>query len=482
MIPASCTLLVRRRSVFVVGVILLAAVAAPSHEKGDLSAPQELSHAFRNVHESVAPAVVLVRTSGDLSHRLPRFHPPIGPQDEAPFSGLGSGVIVDSAGYVLSNHHVVREADTIYVTLNDRRRFHAEVVGVDSLIDIALLKIDGEDLPVAPLGNSRDLLIGDWVVAIGYPLGMGATLTHGIVSALGRQADVIPGEYGIESFIQTNAVINPGNSGGPLLDLDGRVVGINAAISTKTGYFIGYGLAVPVDLAREAMRDFLEHGRTVRGYLGIRMQSVDDLLVRERGLELDPPAGVYISGTLDDSPAGRSELQVGDVILSVNGDPVNSSNQVQTQIYQLDPGDSVALEIWRNGATATAMVVLGERETDHRLAQARRRVTRLGLTVEVLDSVRADTLGFTPGVARELGLKVVDQAVVVVAIDPDGDAAAKGIRVNDVITEIDQTVVSSLDQFMKSISQLRDGEAALFWLWREDGGIDVRTLRIQPAE
>ena len=191
------------------------------------------------------------------------------------FSGLGSGVIVSADGYILSNHHVIRNADSIEVTLHDRRRLTARVVGVDSLIDIALLKVEAQNLPTADLGRSADLQIGEWVLAIGFPLGMGTTLTHGIVSALGRQADVIDGAGVIESFIQTNAVINPGNSGGPLLDLRGQVIGVNTAISTKTGYFMGYGLAVPIDLAHEAMNDFLEHGRVVRGYLGIAMGDVD---------------------------------------------------------------------------------------------------------------------------------------------------------------------------------------------------------------
>ena len=211
---------------------------------------EDLSRGFRSVYDRVAPAVVLIQTSG-ATRQLPRFHPRIDPGDGGGLSGLGSGVIVSEAGYILSNHHVIKGADSIQVTLHDRRRFPARVVGGDSLIDIALLQIDAPDLPVASLGRSEDLLIGDWVLAIGYPLGMGTTLTHGIVSALGRRARVIEAEYGIESFIQTNAVINPGNSGGPLLDLQGRVVGVNTAISTRTGFFMGYGLAVPIDLARK---------------------------------------------------------------------------------------------------------------------------------------------------------------------------------------------------------------------------------------
>ncbi|SVC24910.1 uncharacterized protein METZ01_LOCUS277764, partial [marine metagenome] len=277
---------------------------------------EELSRAFRSVYERIAPAVVLIRTSGEMERRLPRFHPRIDPENDGQFKGLGSGVIVSEDGYILSNHHVIRNADSIEVTLHDRRRLPARIVGVDSLIDIALLKVEAHGLPTAPLGRSEELQIGQWVLAIGFPLDMGSTLTHGIVSALGRQADVIHEDGNIESFIQTNAVINPGNSGGPLLDLRGRIVGINTAISTKTGFFIGYGLAVPIDLAHEAMDDFLEYGRVVRGYLGITMLEVNARLVRQESLGLEPPRGVFIDSIYSDTPAARSDLTRGDVVLS----------------------------------------------------------------------------------------------------------------------------------------------------------------------
>ncbi|MEW6750905.1 MAG: trypsin-like peptidase domain-containing protein [Candidatus Latescibacterota bacterium] len=441
-----------------------------------------LSLAFRAAYREVRPVVVLITTTRQwqaLQRMLPPFHPPV-PQDtpgpEGPH-GLGSGIIVSTDGYILSNYHVVQGADSILVTLHDRRVFAARVVGVDSLIDVALLKIEAAALPVARLGDSDELEIGDWVLAIGYPLGMGTTLTHGIVSALGRQPGVITDDYGIESFVQTNAVINPGNSGGPLLNLGGEVVGINSAISTRTGYFMRYGLAVPVNLAREAMRDILAHGRVVRGYLGVEMAPVDQDMVGRLHLTMDHPAGVHIK-VYPGSPAERGGLQTGDIILAVRGHEVDSPNQIQTLVYSLDPGDRVALTFLRDGESRQAEVVLGEREEDRLLAHGQERVGQLGLTVAALDEQQAATLGFGADVAAELGFSRGEQAVVVTAVDEGSQAAQRRIEVNDVITDVDQTRVTSLAQFVGLVSRLQAGESALFWLWRPQAGVDVRVLEI----
>ena len=425
--------------------------------------------------------MVLIQTSGDLQ-QLPRFHPRIDPRDGGGFSGLGSGVIVSAEGYILSNHHVIKGADSIRVTLHDRRRFPASVVGVDSLIDIALLQIDAPGLPVATLGRSDDLLIGDWVLAIGYPLGMGTTLTHGIVSALGRRAQVIEADYGIESFIQTNAVINPGNSGGPLLDLQGRVVGVNTAISTRTGFFMGYGLAVPIDLAREAMDDFLVYGRVVRGFLGVNMSDVDDEMVRRHNLDLSPPRGVYITRIDPGTPADRSDLSVGDVVLAIDGQPVNLTNEVQTRLYGRDPGEEVELTVFRAGRRHRVPVVLGEREDNRLLARGQRRAELLGLTLGPMGEDQARRLGFTTGVASWLRRPQGASAVVITSVEPGSPAARLGLRVDDVITEVDRTAVVSLDRFVRDLARLKAGESALFWLWRQGHGIDVRALPIPAVE
>ncbi len=472
---------------------------------------EHLSSAFRDAYERVAPAVVLVRARPGRS-ALPSFHPPIPEQfrprgddllpehkrvpedffapDHPRGEGfgsefIGSGTLVDEAGYILSNYHVVASSDSIRVTLSDQRSFPAEIVGFDSLIDIAVLKIEATNLPpVAELGDASVLRIGDWVLAIGHPLGMGSTLTHGIVSALGREARILRAEYSIESFIQTNAVINRGNSGGPLLNLRGQVVGVNTAIATQTGWFIGYGFAVPIDLAREAMADIREHGRVVRGYLGVAMESVNQSHAETFEPPGSPPtgirvpAGVFLTEIFPSTPAERAGLQRGDVLLSVEDVRVDHPNQVQTAIYARDPGEMVRLTVLRDSAQLEVSVVLGEREEDKLLDQGRQVLTYLGLDVRSLSGHHGTRLGFTDEIAAEMGFEEGESAVVVTAVHPGSPAAIKGVQVNDVITEVDEELIFSREHFLRVLAQLERGKSSFFWLWRQQGGVDVRSFEV----
>ena len=472
-----------------VGIALIAALLAGTRPAGaqmpveNIQPLADLSRAFRQAYEQVRPAVVLIAATTRTWRKraLPPFHPEI-PED---FRGMGSGTIISDDGYILSNYHVVAEADSIRVTLSDRRTYQAKVIGFDSLIDIALLKIEAQGLPTVQLADSDRLQIGDWVLAIGHPLGMGSTLTHGIVSALGRQAGIFnprsdeENRYAIESFIQTNAVINPGNSGGPLLDLQGKVVGINTAISTRTGYYIGYGLAVPINLAHEVVDDLLVHGRIVRGHLGVNMEpEITQELIRKHRLNMERPRGVCLKQVQPNSPAERGGLLVGDVVLSINGTEVNHFNHLQTLIYSRDPGDTVNLQIMRQSQIRQVAVVLGEREEDRLLSQGHQRLAKLGISVETLPAELAAELGFIGELAAELGFAQGEEPVVVVEVDPEGLAADKGIQVRDVITEVDQERVTSLEQFVRFVSELEEGQSAFFWFWRPDTGIEVRALRI----
>lgn len=474
---------------------------------------EHLSSAFRNAYELVAPAVVLVRARPGRS-ALPAFHPPIPEQFRPRGDGLrpedkripedflapdhprgegfgnefiGSGTLVDETGYILSNYHVVASSDSIRVTLSDQRSFPAQIVGFDSLIDIAVLKIEATNLPpAAPLGDASLLQIGDWVLAIGHPLGMGSTLTHGIVSALGREASILRAEYSIESFIQTNAVINRGNSGGPLLNLRGQVVGVNTAIATQTGWFIGYGFAVPIDLAREAMADILEHGRVVRGYLGVAMESVNQSHAETLGASGSPvtagihvPTGVFLTEIFPSTPAERAGLQRGDVLLSVEDLRVDHPNEVQTAIYALDPGEMVRLTVLRDSAQLEVSVVLGEREEDKLLDQGGQVLASLGLNVQSLSARRGTKLGFTDEIAAEIGFEGAESAAVVVtAVHPGSPAALKGVQVNDVITEVDEELIFSREHFLRVLAQLERGKSSFFWLWRQQGGVDVRSFEV----
>lgn len=458
---------------------------------------ERLSSAFRDAYERVAPAVVLVRARPG-PRILPSFHPPIperllpelppGHQrapEEYDSDIIGSGILVDDAGYILSNHHVIGSSDSIRVTLSDQRSFPAKVVGFDSNIDIAVLKIDAANLPpVAELGDTSSLRIGDWVLAIGHPLGMGSTLTHGIVSALGREASILRADYSIESFIQTNAVINRGNSGGPLLNLRGQVVGVNTAIATQTGWFIGYGFAVPIDLAREAMADIFEHGRVVRGYLGVAMESVNRALadgIRASGSppsETGAPAGVFLSEIFPSTPAERAGLQRGDVLLSVEDVKVDHPNEVQTTIYARDPGEMVRLSVLRDNTELEFSVVLGEREDDLLLDRGRQLLTDIGLDVQSLSAHHGTSLGFTDEIAAEMGFQQGEWAVVVTAVRPGSPAAVKGLQVNDVITGVDEELASSRDDLLRLLAQLEPGKSTLFWLWRKQDGVDVRSFEV----
>lgn len=470
-----------------VGIAFIAALLAggrPAGAQVPVESAQplaELSRAFRQIYERVHPAVVLITATTRTWRKsaLPPSHPEI-PED---FRGVGSGTIVSDDGYILSNYHVVAGADSIQVTLSDRRTYQAEVIGFDSLIDIALLKVDAPRLPTVQLADSDRLQIGDWVLAIGHPLGMGSTLTHGIVSALGRQAGIFnhseENRYAIESFIQTYAVINPGNSGGPLLDLQGRVVGINTAISTRTGYYIGYGLAVPINLAHEVVDDLLIHGRIVRGHLGVTMESeMTPELVRKHDLNMERPRGVYLRQVQPNSPAERGGLLGGDVILSLDGIEVNHFNHLQTLIYSRDPGETINLQIMRQSQLHQVAVVLGEREDDLLFSEGLQRIEQLGFSVEALSAELAAELGFVGELAAELGFEQGEKPVVVVEVDPKGLAADKGIQVRDVITEVDQERVTSLKQFVRFVSGLEEGQYAFFWFWRPATGIEVRALEI----
>ena len=274
-------------------------------------------------------------------------------------------------------------------------------------------------------------------------------------------------------------MINPGNSGGPLLDLQGRVVGINTAISTRTGYYIGYGLAVPINLAREVVDDLLVHGRIVRGHLGVTMESeMTQELIRKHGLNMERPRGVYLKQVQPNSPAERGGLLVGDVVLSLDGIEVNHFNDLQTLIYGRDPGETINLQIMRQNQVRQVAVVLGEREDDRLLSEGHQRMAQLGFSVESLPAELATELGFVGELAAELGFAQGEEPVVVVEVDPEGLAADKGIQVRDVITEVDQERVTSLEHFVRFVSGLEEGQSALFWFWRPETGINVRTLKI----
>ena len=274
----------------------------------------------------------------------------------------GSGVIITSDGYIITNNHVIEGADEIVVTLEDNISYKSKLIGRDPVTDIALLKIDANNLPYLSFGNSDSLRLGEWVIAIGNPYNLRSTITAGIVSAKGRSMPATGEEFKIESFIQTDAAVNPGNSGGALVTTRGELVGINTAIATRTGSYTGYSFAVPSSIAKKVVEDLIDFGSVQRALLGISMQEIDGDLAKEKGLE--GTNGIYIAEVVRDGAADRSGIKVGDVLLSINGVKVNSGPAVQEQISKYRPKDKVDIELLRNGKQISVSVVLQSKSGD----------------------------------------------------------------------------------------------------------------------
>ena len=281
---------------------------------------------------------------------------------QGPQQGVGSGVIVTDDGYILTNNHVVANAkkNGIQVTLSDTRKFNAKLIGTDKYTDLAVIKIDENNLPVAALGNSDEVQVGHIVFAIGAPLGLKSTMTQGIVSALGRNIGINGDQYAIENFIQTDAAVNPGNSGGPLVDISGQVVGINSAIATTNARYQGYSFAIPINLAKNVAMDLIKYGKFRRGFLGVSIQQVDAVTAKAAGLE--KAKGVLIQSVTKDAAGDKAGLQEGDFILTVDGKEVNSMQTLQTLIASKHPGEVTVLKVWRNKKEIEIKVTLGSRD------------------------------------------------------------------------------------------------------------------------
>ncbi len=315
-----------------------------------------MNEVFKAVSSSVTPTVVFIEVES-----LP------GSNVFSPFSqrgssqSLGSGVIISDQGYIVTNNHVIDGATRIRVTLNDKRQYGAEVVGTDPTTDLAVIKIDSQDaIPVVALGDANQVEVGEWVLAVGNPFRLTSTVTAGIVSAIGRQVNVIEDRLGIESFIQTDAAINPGNSGGAVVNLRGELVGIATAIATESGSYEGYGFAVPVDLMERVVRDLIRYGEVRRGYLGVSIQAMTARAARIAGLE--SVRGVYLSSVQPGLAGYEAGLRDGDILLTINGRDMTEPNELQSAIALFSPGDQVPVEIWRDGRTLDFTVILKGRD------------------------------------------------------------------------------------------------------------------------
>ncbi|UCF79535.1 MAG: DegQ family serine endoprotease [Candidatus Eiseniibacteriota bacterium] len=442
---------------------------------------QNTSKAFVIIAKMVRPVVVTIsseRVVKDLSgfHRnLPRspfddyfgedffdkfFRRPT-PEGELRQRGIGSGVIVSSEGYILTNYHVVSEAEKIRVTLFDDREFDAEVIGTDPKTDVAVIKVKADKLPVAKFGSSADTEVGEWVLAIGSPFSeqLEQTVTAGIVSAKGR-SNVGLAEY--EDFIQTDAAINPGNSGGALVNLKAEVIGINTAILSRSGGYQGVGFAIPVEMARKVMEDLVEKGRVVRGWMGVVIQNIDETMAAALGL--DEASGVVISEVSNGSPAEKGGLKQGDIVLDFEGKKVKDTVGLRNAVVETAPGTDVTLRILRDGKPRKITLELGElpAETVASAEPQEKKVSKIGIEVQTL----------TPSMASRLGYED-ETGVVVTSVTPGSPAQQAGIAQGDLIKEVNKEKVTTTSEYEKALAKSKPGEAALFLIRRETATLFV---------
>lgn len=437
------------------------------------------SKAFIEVAEKVTPAIVQIAvvSERETSQRDFFFFPFRDmPQEQR---GSGSGIIISEDGYIITNNHVVENANRLSVGLSDKRNFTATVVGTDPLTDLAVIKIDADGLIPAFLGDSDNLKVGQWVMAIGNPLALSSTVTAGIVSAIGRgQLGLIRDSYGVENFIQTDAVINPGNSGGALVDLSGAVVGVNSAIATRgTGTYIGYGFAIPINLARSVAKDLIATGRVNRGYIGVNIGEVDNAIAKSLGL--DRPRGIIIQGIVPDGAASATDLKSGDIILKIDGREVNQPNELQSYIAAKTAGTTVTLDIFRDGKELQRKVTLKSRDDIEKNLPVVRLEDKATKPDQQQTTVSFDDIGLTVKnlTEKEKTDYKIDSGVMISEVKSlsksDDQRLFKGLA----IVEADRKPVKNVNDLTK-IFESKKGDAVLLKIQDSQGNARFVGLEI----
>ncbi|MEJ6981289.1 trypsin-like peptidase domain-containing protein [Pedobacter sp. P351] len=411
----------------------------------------------------VAPAVVHLKTIYERPERGRSTAPGYfnrSPGQDGVVGGSGSGVLISTDGYIITNNHVVEGASQIEVVLTDRRTLAGKVVGTDPSTDLALVKIDGRNFPIVSLGNSDKVQIGEWVLAVGYPLSLNSTVTAGIVSAKGRRIGILstpsagatsmPGTA-IESFIQTDAAINPGNSGGALVNVSGELIGINAAIASQTGSYTGYGFAIPINLARKVVNDIREFGEVKRGYLGVSFPApaVEDQLLRQKGINPGTIKGVYITDVKPGGAAASAGLMPGDVIQQLNGQQVHSSAEFSERIARHRPGDKITLSYLRNGKVNQATAALKGEESLSAMMEKNNKVGR-----ELQQRFGASFIPIDPAIQKKFRLS---SGIMITELKQDGFFFQAGIPEGTIITRVNGKPVNTVEEFNYLLGTSRNG-------------------------
>ena len=478
-------------------LIVMLSVALAAHAR---SAPVS----FADLAERLSPAVVNISTTQKIPAQgqarrqvpMPQF-PPGSPFEEffkdffdrqqrpdqegenkhpqRRATSLGSGFIIDPAGIVITNNHVIADADEITVILTDDTRLTATVIGRDKKTDIAVLQVKAEKpLPFVEFGSSREARVGDWVLAIGNPFGLGGSVTAGIISARSRVINAGP----YDNFIQTDASINRGNSGGPLFDLDGHVIGINTAIFSPTGGSVGIGFSIPSDMAKSVVSQLRKFGRTRRGWLGVRIQPVTDEIAESLGL--GKVRGALVAGVFDDGPAHDAGIEAGDIVLTFDGKEVPSVRDLPRIVAETEINKDIEIEVWRKGTSKRLSVQVGELEEDKVAAVAK------GAQSAPIEPDTVDTLGMKLTQLTDLTRRKYDvgegvNGVVVTEVDGASAAAQKGIRPGDVIVEVAQEEVTSPDQVVEKVREVRNSKrkSVLILLQRAE---DLRFVALRLKE
>jgi Do/DeqQ family serine protease len=434
---------------------------------------------FSAIAKAVTPAVVTIKISSRKSpqQEIPFMFDPFrdffdrqSPDDEGTPrrsprkqqgpgrlvpSGVGSGVIVSPDGYILTNNHVVDEADKVEVELNDNRKFTAKVIGVDSPTDVAVIKIDTTGLPTVPLGDSDRVEVGDLVLAVGNPLGIGKTVTMGIISAKGRQT---PGRdpSAVEDFLQTDAAINQGNSGGALVNLRGELIGVPSQILSRNGGNIGIGFAIPTKMARNVMDQLVRNGKVRRGRLGITIKDVDPDMAKQFGY--NGATGAFVDDVEKGLAADQAGVKPGDIVTEFQGQRITDSSQLRNAATQTSPGTTVRFKIWRAGAERELSARLGEFDPENDTSKKSKNEP-VASSLGVLSGVRVENI--TPEWAERLKLQSSARGVVVTEVDPDSNAAAAGLRPGSVIEEVAKQPVSNVNEFKAAIEKAGKKEVLL---------------------